>query len=391
MRQPYDKQQNNNRHTDMKFNISSKAFYNAASAVSKVINSKNALAILDNFLLSLDGNMFTITGSDQENALTARLEVAGAKGSGSLCLGARRLVELLKELPDQGVEVNIDEDTLEVQLSYASGHYSFVGLPAEQYPAFVADNNGEPVSFSVATEQLITGLDNTMFAVSTDEYRQIMQGVLFDVAPDSITYVATDTRKLVRYIDRRTAPGVTGSCVIPAKPANILKNVFAKEEVLNITMSSRSAVIESDNFLFQCTFLNGNYPDYNRVIPRNNSLVLTVDRVALLNAVRRVGIFVEEDGGLEKFRITPEAILLKANDNNLCTSAREQVPCSFTGSELTIGFSSNFLTEILTTIKGEEVVVNLGDAGRPGVFRPAVEPDNTELVMLLMPMTVGEF
>ena len=159
----------------MKFNISSKAFYNAASAVSKVINSKNALAILDNFLLSLDGNMFTITGSDQENALTARLEVAGAKGSGSLCLGARRLVELLKELPDQGVEVNIDEDTLEVQLSYASGHYSFVGLPAEQYPAFVADNNGEPVSFSVATEQLITGLDNTMFAVSTDEYRQIMQ------------------------------------------------------------------------------------------------------------------------------------------------------------------------------------------------------------------------
>ena len=376
----------------MKFNVSSKAFYNAAAAVSKVINSKNALAILDNFLLTLDGDTFTITGSDVENALTARLEVAGAKGSGSFCLGARRLVELLKELPDQGVEVDVNEDTLEVQLSYSAGHYSFVGLPGDQYPAFSGSTLEEanPISFSVATEQIITGLDNTMFAVSTDEYRQIMQGVLLDIAPDSITFVATDTRKLVRYTDRRTAPGVTGSCVLPSKPSAIIKNVFAKEETLDITMSSRSAIIKSDNFTFQCAFLNGTYPDYNRVMPRNNSLVLTVDRMALLNAVRRVGIFVEVEGGLEKFRITPETILLKANDNNLCTSAREQVPCSFTGSELTIGFSASFLTEILTTIKGTDVIVNLGDAGRPGVFRPAEEPENTELLMLLMPMIVGE-
>ena len=290
------------------------------------------------------------------------------------------------------MSVDINDDTLEVQLTYASGHYSFVGISADQYPQFkAAETEAEPISFSIATEQLITGLDNTMFAVSTDEYRMIMQGVYLDIKPDSVTFVATDTRKLVRYIDRRTAPGVTGSCIIPVKPATIIKNVFAKDESLNITMTSRSATVESDNFTFQCTFLNGNYPDYNRVIPRNNSLVLTVDRVALLNAVRRVGIFVELDGGLEKFRITPECILLKSNDPNLCTSAREQVPCSFTGQELTIGFSANFLVEILNTLRGNDVIVNLGDAGRPGMFRPGEEPDNTELVMLLMPMTVGEF
>lgn len=375
----------------MKFNVSSKALYNATSAVSKVINSKNALTILDNFYIKLEGNMLTITGSDQENALTARLEVTSAKGDGNFCLGARRLVELLKELPDQGMEVSVNDDTLEVQLSYASGHYSFVALPGDQYPQFRADTAGEPISFSIATEQMIAGLDNTMFAVSNDEYRQIMQGVLLDIAPDSITFVATDTRKLVRYIDRRTAPGVTGSCVLPSKPSNVLKNVFAKEETLNITMNARNAVIESEHYTFQCTFLNGNYPDYNRVIPRTNSLVLTVERAALLNAVRRVGIFVEVDGGLEKFRITPDNILIKSNDPSLCTSAREQVPCSFTGNELTIGFSANYLMEILTTLKGSEVIVNLGDAGRPGVFRPGEEPENTELVMLLMPMTVGDF
>ncbi|MBD5234017.1 MAG: DNA polymerase III subunit beta [Bacteroidales bacterium] len=375
----------------MKFNVSSKALYNAASAVSKVINSKNALSILDNFLVRLEGNILTITGSDMENALTARLEVTGTSGEGSFCIAARRFVELLKELPDQGVKVNIDEESLEVQLSYASGHYSFGALQGDQYPQFQADASGETIQFSIATEQMLTGLDNTMFAVSTDEYRQIMQGVNIDIAPDSITFVATDTRKLVRYIDRRTAPGVTGHCILPSKPSNVIKNVFAKEETLNITMNSRNAVIESDRFTFQCTFLNGNYPDYNRVIPRDNNKVLTVDRVSLLNAVRRVGIFVEVDGGLEKFRITPDSILIKSNDPSLCTSAREQVPCSFTGSELTIGFSANYLMEILTTLKGSDVIVNLGDAGRPGVFCPGEQTENTDLVMLLMPMTVGDF
>lgn len=376
----------------MRFNVSSKALYSATSAVSKVINSKNALAILDNFLLSLEGNILTITGSDAENALTARIEVQDAQGSGRLCLGARRLVELLKEMPDQGVQIDINDDTLEVQLIYASGHYGFVGQNADQYPVFRAPaSETAPVNFTVATENFLTGLENTMFAVSTDEYRAVMQGVYLDIKPDSITYVATDTRKLVRYIDSRTAPGIEASCIVPTKPATVIKNVFSKEAELNITMTSRAAKIESANFTFECTFLNGNYPDYNRVIPRNNTQVLTVDRVALINAVRRVAIFVEVEGGLEKFRITPECILLKSNDPALCTSAREQVPCSFTGSELTIGFSASFLLEILGTLKGQEVVVNLGDAGRPGMFRPGEEPEGTELVMLLMPMTVGEF
>ncbi len=375
----------------MKFNVSSKALYNAASAVSKVINSKNALSILDNFLFVIEGTKLTITGSDVENALTARVELASASGDGSFCIGARRLVELLKELPDQGVEIAVNDETLEIQLSYSAGNYSFVGIPSAQYPSFEADKDSEPISFSLATQQLIEGLDNTLFAVSDDEYRRIMQGVLLKVSEDHICMVATDTRKLVRFIDRRTAPGVSGSCVIPAKPSAILKNVFAKEETLNITMTSRSAIIESENYTFQCTFLNGNYPDFERVIPRNNTNVLTVDRVALLNAVRRVGLFVEVEGGLAKFRLAPECILIKSNDPSMCTSAREQVPCSYSGTELTIGFAATCVLEILSTLKGADVIVHLGDASRPGVFRPAQEPDNTELLMLLAPMTVSEF
>lgn len=376
----------------MKFTISSKMLYNAASAVSKVINSKNALMILDNFLLEVKGRELTITGSDRENALTARLELSDVEGSGSFCIGARRLVDLLKELPDQGVEVSFNEETMEVQLNYGAGNYAFVGVPADQYPSFEAVADGaEAISFSLATSQFIEGLDNTMFATATDDSMAILQGVLLDITPESVIYVATDRAKLVRYIDKRTAPDVTGRCIIPAKPSNVIKNVFPKEEVLNFTMTERSAKIESENFTFQCTFLNGRYPDYERVLRGSNPNVLTVDRVAFLNAVRRVGLFVEMEGGLEKFRITAERILLKSNDPALCSSGRESVPCNYSGNELTIGFSSSSLADILATLKSEEVIVNLADASRPATFRPSTEASNTELVMLLAPMSVGEF
>ena len=376
----------------MKFNVSGKSLYSAASAVSKVINAKNALTILNNFYIDLHDGVLSITGSDVENALTARIAVSETEGEGTFCLDARRLVDLLKELPDQGIEVNFNEETLEVVLTYSNGRYSMVGVPADQYPQYQKEADDEdPVVFVCPVEQIIKGIETTIFAVGTEDFHPQMMGILLDIMPDGITFVATDTRKLVKYVNRLSAPGVTKRCILPVKPATILKTAFAKEETITVTITSKSATVQTDNYTFNFRFIKGNFPDYNRVIPQNNPYTLRVDRLRFLNAVRRVGVFVDPGFGLEKFRITPESILIKSNDPSLCTSAREQVPCSYTGNELTIGFNASYLTEILNTIKSPEVIVNLGDAGRPGVFRPSEEPDNTELVMLLMPMTVGEF
>lgn len=376
----------------MKFNVPSKTLYSAVSSVSKVINSKNALTILDNFLIELDGDVLTVTGSDLENSLTARIPVTEADGAGRFCIGARRLVELLKEMPDQGISFSINDTTLEIEIEYSSGNYTLVAIPGDEYPAFKPDpDENEPISFTAATSDVIKGIDNTIFAVGTDDYRPMMMGIFFDIKPDSVTFVATDTRKLVRYICRNIVPGVEGSCILPVKPATIIKNVFSKDEKMTITMNSKNATIESESFTFKCCFLNGRFPDYNRVIPRNSPYTLTADRVTFLNAVRRVGVFVDPAFGLEKFRITPERVLLKSSDQSNCTSAREQVPCSFTGQELTIGFSAPYLIEILNTISTEDMIVELSDPGRPGLFRPTEDADGTELLMLLMPMTVGEF
>lgn len=376
----------------MKFNVPSKALYSAVSSVSKVINSKNALTILDNFLIELHDDVLTVTGSDLENSLTARVTVTEAEGEGRFCIGARRLVELLREMPDQGISFSINDTTLEIEIEYSSGNYTLVAITGDEYPEFKPDpDEHEPVSFTCQAQNVIKGIDNTMFAVGNDDLRPMMMGIFFDIKPDSITFVATDTRKLVRYIDRTITPGVESSCLLPVKPATIIKNVFAKEESLNITMNSKNATIESPAFTFKCSFLNGRFPDYNRVIPNNSPYTLNADRISLLTAVRRVGVFVDPAFGLEKFRITPERILLKSSDQGNCTSAREQVPCSFSGQELTIGFSAPYLIEILNTITTEDIIVELSDPSRPGLFRPTEDTEGTELLMLLMPMTVGEF
>ncbi|WP_304475889.1 DNA polymerase III subunit beta [uncultured Muribaculum sp.] len=376
----------------MKFNVSSKTLYSYVSAVSKVINSKNALTILNNFLFELSDNTLTITASDLENTLVAHLEVMDAEGEGKFCVDARRMVDLLKEMPDQGVDVNINDDNLAVEIVYPSGNYSFIAINGNEYPSNESvDESTDIIEFTCPTEQIIKGIDNTLFAVGNDDLRPQMMGILWDIKPDAITFVATDTRKLVKYRNAMSAPGVEGSCILPIKPATVIKNVFAKEDEVKVTLEPKSATFESPSYKFNCRFIKGSFPDYNRVIPVKNPYVITVDRQSFLNAVRRVGVFVDQGHGLVKFKIEKDQLTMKATDNNFCTSAREVVPCDFTGTEMIIGFSAPYLIEIFNTISTTDILIKLSDPSRPGVFVPSENSENSELLMLLMPMTVSDF
>ncbi|WP_302330017.1 DNA polymerase III subunit beta [uncultured Muribaculum sp.] len=376
----------------MKFNVSSKTLYSYVSAVSKVINSKNALTILNNFLFELSDNTLTITASDLENTLLAHLEVMDAEGEGKFCVDARRMVDLLKEMPDQGISFDINDDNLAVEIVYPSGNYSFIAINGNEYPSNESvDESTDIIEFTCPTEQIIKGIDNTLFAVGNDDLRPQMMGILWDIKPDAITFVATDTRKLVKYRNAMSAPGVEGSCILPIKPATVIKNVFAKEDEVKVTLEPKSATFESPSYKFNCRFIKGSFPDYNRVIPVKNPYAITVDRQSFLNAVRRVGVFVDQGHGLVKFKIEKDQLTMKATDNNFCTSAREVVPCDFTGTEIIIGFSAPYLIEIFNTISTTDILIKLSDPSRPGVFVPSENSENSELLMLLMPMTVSDF
>lgn len=375
----------------MKFNVPSKTLYNFAAAVSKVINAKNALTVLNNFLFTLEGNILTITAADMENCLTARVPVTSSEGEGSICLDARRLVDLLKELPDCGVEFDINDETMEVLITYLSGEYNTIGVPAAEYPTFDQGLEGELMTFSCPTEIVTKGIENTLFAVGNDDLRPMMMGILWDIKPDSIIFVATDTRKLVKYTNSNIQPGIEGSFILPLKSATVLKNVFAKEESVNITVSPKSILFESPSFTFNSRLIKGNFPDYNRVIPKSNPYAMTVNRVDLLNAVRRVGVFANGGNGLIKFKLTENLLTMKVQDTGFGTSGREMLACEYSDKDFIIGFGSAYLIEIFSTISSESVVMRLSDPSRPAVCTPDEDPEGTSMLVLLMPMNISDY
>lgn len=376
----------------MKFNVDSKALYSTISAVSKVINSKNALTILNNFYFRLIDNNLEVTGSDVENALTAVIPVAGVEGEGHFCLDARRMVELLKEIPSQPITFDVNDETMETEITYIGDRYSMVAIPGDQYPAYKKEESQEtPVVFTIPTQKVVNGFSKTAFAVGSDDFHPQMMGILFEVTPERLTFVATDTRQLVLFKDDSATPGVTVKAIIPQKPAKVIQDVFSGCENITFSMTTRSATVTGDNFTFNCRFIKGNFPPYERVIPQNNPYKMIIDRGRFLNAVRRVSIFVDPGFGMIKFKITNDKIVMKSVDPNLCTLAQAEIDCQYDGPELIIGFSAPFLSNILQNMSSPTVIAALSDPSRAGVFRPSEQPEHTDLLMLLMPMNVTEF
>lgn len=376
----------------MKFKVASKALYSTLSGVSKVINSRNTLSILDNFHWKVDDGSLVITASDSENTLTAKVPITNLSGEGDFCVNARRISDIAKELPDVDVEFDINEENYAMKISFPGGNFDMVTLEGAQYPQTIeAAEPDSSFEMQCPSSQILNGIENTLFAVGTDELRPQMMGILWDIKEDGITFVATDTRKLVRYIDRTSAPGMTASCILPVKPAVILKALLGKEEQVSVTISPRSAVFKTETITLTSRFIKGNYPDYNRVIPTSNPYTVTVDRGAILTAVRRVSVCADPSHGLVKFRFTPTRVEMKVDDPNVNTFAHEEVPCDFTGEQMVIGFCSAYLIEIFSTLSTPNVILKLADPSRPGVFQPEDNEDNTDLVIILMPMTVQDF
>jgi len=376
----------------MKFSVSSKLLYSTTSAVSKIIGSKNALSILNNFLFEVNGTVLRISASDNENILSAEIEIFDSEDSCRFCVDARRLVDLLKELPDSGLTFTVDDSTWAIQMECANGTFDFVGINGDEYPTFASVAESEQTKhFVTPASTLIDGFENTLFAVGTDDLRPQMMGILLDIEPDSITFAATDTRKLVRFIDNNVQPGVNGRFIIPVKPVNVFKNIFSREDEVDILLTDNAARFAVANYVLQCQFIKGNFPNYNAVIPKNNPYELRTDRQQFVNALRRVAVFVEPGHGLVKCKLSSDLITMKVQDNNYCSKAIELIAAEYTGPEMIIGFSAPYLIDVSSTLPGEQIVIKLADPSRPGVFLPAEQAEGTDLVMLLMPMTVTDF
>ncbi|MDE5728262.1 MAG: DNA polymerase III subunit beta [Duncaniella sp.] len=377
----------------MKFTVPSKLLHGLTSSVSKVINAKNALTILNYFLFEIKDNTLTVTACDGENTLCGRIGLIDVDGEGEVCIDARKMVELLRVMPEQELRFDVDDDTLNVELRHPDGSYRFMGLPGREYPRLEKPSSENTVSFTAKGSTLLRGLDYTAFATGTEIVHPQMMGVYLDIKPESITFVATDSRRLVKFEDKGIAPGVTGSLILPNKSTNVFRQVYGKEEEVTVTLVPEQGVIfETPSYTFESRLIKGNYPAYDKVIPRNNPYELRVNRQQFITAVRRVSLFVDEGHGLIKFRVTPDRLEVKAVDNQYSTSGEETLGAEYTGdSEMVIGFSSTYLIELASVLWTEDILFRLADRSRPAVILPVENKPDTDLTMILMPMNVIDF
>ncbi len=375
----------------MKFNVSGKALQAQLQAVSKVIASKNAMSILDNFLLKVTPDRLYITGGDQENVMTAWVEIFDVEGEGEVAVLAKRLLEVTKEVSNQPLKFFINEDTKEIDITFMNGHFSFTGVDAAEYPR-KKDHEEDATTLEFPAATVLNAIEGTIFAVSPDPIRPIMTGIYWDIEPEKVTFVSSDTHKLVKYEVTSIKPGVTDHFILPSKPANVIKGLLSKEEdaMVKITKDEKSATFEFDTFTLSTRLIKGNYPQYRRVFPNDNPFCLIVNREGLLNAVRRVALFASKASKLIKFNIQPTEVLMASQDLDYATSAEERVECEYTGNPMTIGFNSDYMTEVLSNLQGEDVKVELADPARPGLFSPVERQEGIDVVMLQMPMQVIE-
>ena len=374
----------------MKFVVSSALLSSHLQTISRVISSKPTLPILDCFLLELKGNKLTITAADNEVRMETFVEVADHEGEGSLAINAKNLLDPLRELPDQPLTFEINDDNLEVYIYYHNGKYNFIGMKGEEYPQ-PKELNDTALTLIFDSQILLSGINRTVFATADDELRPVMNGIYFDINTEHLTFVASDGHKLVKVTSSDVKAPERASFILPKKPANLLRNVLPREDgEVEVTFDENHAVIKLTKYNMVCRFVEGRYPNYNSVIPTANPNKVTLDRLNFLNAVKRVSVFSNPSSNLVKMQLSEDKIIITAQDIDYLTAAEEVINCQYSGNAMSIGFKAPFLIDILNNIPSTEVVLELSDPSRAGIIVPVENEENEEMLTLIMPMMLND-
>lgn len=373
----------------MKFTVSSSALLSLLATTGKVISNKNTLPILDYFLMELSGNTLKVTASDLETTLVGSIGVESVETEGTIAAPVKQMLDSLKEFPELPLTIEVNDKTWEICISWKSGSLSIPGASAVSYPA-VQQLNAEKKELTLDVDLLVNGINKTIFATADDELRPVMNGVYLNLQPAAITFVGTDAHKLVKY-EAECQNEATAVFILPKKPANLLKTVLLKEEdAIRVSFDSKNARFDLKSHTLVCRLIEGNYPNYNAVIPAANPNKLLVDRIELMNGIKRVAVCSNPTTNLIRMDIAENRITLTAQDIDFSMSANETIACSYDGQPISIGFKSTFLVEILSNVDTPTVLIELADSTRAGVFKPVYDDkQSSSTLMLLMPMMIN--
>ncbi len=374
----------------MRFTVSSSALGSKLAALSKVINTKNALPILGDFVFEINNNILRLTASDSENMMQTELALADSDGDCSFAIGNHDLLEAVKGISEQPITFDVNRESSIARISYQNGLFSLPIDKAEEFP-MPKPMGDYAMTISMPNSLLAENINRTIFATAQDELRPVMNGIFFDLNAECLSIVASDGHKLVRNKVFSIHSEQPASFILPKKPANLLRNILGKEDAeAMISFDERNAVITCDDTTLQCRLIEGRYPNYNSVIPQNNPNEIRVDRLGLLAAIRRVQPFSNGSSNLIRFHVEGSSLQLDAEDYDFSKTATERMICEYNGQPMTIGFKGSSFIEILSNFDCPDVVIHLADPSRAGLVLPSEQPENQDVLMLMMPMLINE-
>jgi DNA polymerase-3 subunit beta len=371
----------------MKFIVSSSQLLKQLQLLSGVINSNNTLPILDNFLFEFKDDELKITASDLETTMSAVIEV-GADETGSIAIPAKLLLETLKTFPEQPLTFTVEENHI-IEISSESGKYALAYADGDEFPKSVELDTTSATILNGAI--LAEAISKTIFASGNDDLRPVMSGVFFQFSTEGLTFVATDAHKLVKYVRNDVFANDNAEVIMPKKPLNILKNILANSQSdVKIEFNESNARFTFDNITLICRLIDGKYPNYEAVIPKENPNKLTINRSLFLNSVRRVSIFSSKSTHQIRLKMAGTELKIYAEDIDFSNRADERLQCSYEGDDMQIGFNSRFLVEMLTNLHSTDILLEMSLPNRAGILTPADGLEEGEsITMLVMPVMIG--
>ena len=374
----------------MRFTLSSTALSSKLTMLSKVIMNKNSMPILEGFLFEVNDGLLQLTASDSENVMKSTCQLSENEGNGRFVVNSSTILDAVKELPEQPLTFEVDTVNYVVKVFYQNGMYNFTAQNADEYP----QTQPMPTDVTAITFEegmLLSNISRTIFATAQEQLRPVMNGLYFDITPEYTSIVASDGCKLVRNRCLTVKNEAPAAFILPKKPATLLKNVLSKDGGnVVIKFNDRNAAISFADGELICRLIEGRYPNYNSVIPKDNPNHLRIDRKTFLGALRRVMPFASESSELEKCKVDTGQIEISSEDIDFATSAVETMTCEYDGRPMAIGFKGPVLSDILNNLDCEEVVLELADPSRAGVVVPAEQPEQEEVLMLIMPTLLNE-
>ena len=374
----------------MNFIVSSTYLLKNLNSISGVITSNPVVPILENVLFEIENGNLLITASDLQTSVLVELQVE-SKEDGSVAIPAKILIETLKNLPEQPVTFSIDDQNYNIEINSDNGRYKLAGENSADFPKVPEVNDG--YSSVLDSSVLHSAISNTIFSTSTDELRPAMTGVFFKLSSQSCSFVSTDGHRLVKYI-RTDVKGdeVEHDMILPRKSLNLLKSILPTEKSSEIKLefNAANAFFSYENVKMVCRLIDERYPDYENVIPSDNSNIITLDKSDILSSLKRISIYANKTTNQVRLKISGSEILISAEDLDFSNEANERISCEHDGDDIEIGFNAKFLIEMLSNLTSEKISFKLSEPNKAGLIVPGEISDEEDITMLVMPVMLND-